>query len=239
MKKNLYLIGLILSLSFGNLVNAQSVINLNATSFSAKINQTSNAQIIDVRTPGEFTQGHIRNATNINISSNDFQQKAANLNKNKAVFVYCLSGSRSSYASNILSSLGFKEIYNLSGGMMQWRAANLAETSENSGSKQVDNGLSITQYRALLNSDKLVLVDFYAEWCAPCKKMKPYLDEISLTMKDKVTVKRIDADANKVLAKELKVDALPILFLYKGNKLVWSNKGYISKEEVIKKLKAY
>lgn len=237
MKKSLFLSCLILLLSISSTLSAQSLSNLNATTFDSKIKQTPNAQIIDVRTPGEFMQSHIKNAININISSNDFQQKIANLNKNKAVFVYCLSGSRSSYAVRVLSSMGFKEIYNLIGGMMQWRAANLSETTDNSSSKQNDNGLTLVQYRKLLNSDKLVLVDFYADWCAPCKKMKPYLDEISLEMKDKVIVKRIDADANKVLAKDLKVDALPILLLYKGNKLVWSYKGYISKEEVIKKLK--
>jgi len=237
MKKSLFLSCFLLVLSFSTTLSAQSSSNLNATSFSAKIKQIPIAQIIDVRTPGEFMQSHIENAININISSNDFQQKIANLNKNKAVFVYCLSGSRSSYAMNILKSMGFKEIYNLAGGLMQWRAANMSETTDNTSSKQPDKGLTMAQYRALLNSDKLVLVDFYAEWCAPCKKMKPYLDEISLEMKDKVIVKRIDADANKVLAKELRVDALPILLLYKGNKLVWTYKGYISKEEVLKKLK--
>lgn len=96
----------------------------------------------------------------------------------------------------------------------------------------------MAQYNALLNSNKLVLVDFYADWCAPCKKMKPYLDEISKEMKDKVVVVRIDADANKALAKALKVDALPVLLLYKGKKQIWSYKGYISKAEVVKKLKA-
>jgi thioredoxin len=209
---------------------------LNAATFDGKIKQTANAQIIDVRTTGEFMQSHIKNALNINIGSNDFQHRVADLNKNKAVFVYCLTGSRSSYAMRILSSMGFKEIYNLSGGMMQWRAAKLSETTDNSISKQTDTGMTLAQYRALLNSEKLVLVDFYAEWCAPCKKMKPYLDEISIEMKDKVIVKRIDADANKALAKELKVDALPVLFLYKGNKLVWSYKGYISKADIIRKL---
>lgn len=237
MRKSLYLVGLILTFSFSTLLGAPGKSNLDATTFSAKIKQTPNAQIIDVRTPGEFTQSHIENAQNINISSSDFQQKVAKLNKDKAVFVYCLSGSRSSYGMNMLESMGFKEIYNLSGGMMKWRAANLSETTNNSSSTQASTGYTMAQYRTLLNSDKLVLVDFYAEWCAPCKKMKPFLDEISLEMKDKVIVKRIDADANKGLAKELKVDALPVLFLYKGNKLVWTHKGYISKQEIIKQLK--
>ena len=218
-------------------VNAQVAANLDAASFSAKMKQKSGAQIVDVRTAREFAQGHIQQAINMDVSASNFQQLLGKLDKNKAVFIYCLSGSRSSYAMDVMSSMGFKEIYNLAGGMMRWRAANLPETTDNSAAKPISTGMTMAQYQTLLNSNKLVLVDFYADWCAPCKKMKPYLDEISKEMKDKVIVVRIDADANKALAKELKVDALPVLVLYKGKKAVWTYKGYISKEEVVKKLK--
>jgi thioredoxin len=238
MKKIFYLISLLAVVSISAGLQAQTATSLDAASFVAKIKQLPNAQLIDVRTPGEFAQGHIANSKNIDINSSDFQQRVAKLDKNKAVLLYCLSGSRSSFAMNVLSSMGFKEIYNLSGGMMRWRAASMPETTDNASSKPESAGMTLAQYQALLNSNKLVLVDFYADWCMPCKKMKPYLDEISKEMKDKVLVIRIDADANKTLAKELKVDALPVLLLYKAKKMLWSNKGYISKEEVLKKLKA-
>lgn len=81
-----------------------------------------------------------------------------------------------------------------------------------------------------------MLVDFYADWCAPCNKMKPYLDEISNDMAEKVVVVRIYADDNKQLCKELKVDALPVLQLYKNKALTWTNTGYITKEEVLKQI---
>jgi thioredoxin len=213
--------------------------NLDAASFSDKIKQTPTGQIVDVRTSGEFTQGHITNAQNIDVRSSDFQQNASKLDKNKAVFVYCLSGGRSASAMNILSSMGFKEIYNLSKGIMSWRAANMPETTDVSAPKPTVKEMTLLQYQALLNSDKLVLVDFYADWCVPCQKMKPSLDEISKEMKDKVVIIRIDADANKTLAKALKVDALPVLKLYKAKKLVWSYKEYISKNDLVKRLKMY
>ncbi|MCH5600292.1 thioredoxin family protein [Niabella ginsengisoli] len=88
----------------------------------------------------------------------------------------------------------------------------------------------------MTTSDSLVLIDFYAEWCGPCKKMEPYLKEIAVDMKDRVKVIRLDVDANQQLAKELNIEELPILHLYKNKELVWSNKGYIGKEEVLKKL---
>jgi thiol-disulfide isomerase/thioredoxin len=58
------------------------------------------------------------------------------------------------------------------------------------------SGLTKAKYDALLKTDKIVLVDFYADWCGPCKKMKPSIEEIAEEMKDKVVVMRIDADQN-------------------------------------------
>ena len=66
--------------------------------------------------------------------------------------------------------------------------------------------------------------------------MKPYLAEISKEMANSVSVIRINADDNKELFKELKFDALPILQLYRNKALIWSNTGYITKEEVVKHL---
>lgn len=92
--------------------------------------------------------------------------------------------------------------------------------------------MTVSEYNELLNSQKIILVDFYADWCAPCQKMKPYLEEIASEMQNKVTVIRIDVEKNKELCKELKIEALPVLMLYKNRKLDWSNVGYISKKEV-------
>jgi thioredoxin 1 len=81
-----------------------------------------------------------------------------------------------------------------------------------------------------------VLIDFYAEWCGPCRLMKPYLEEISKEMADKVVVIRINADDNQALCKELKIDALPVLQVFKNQKLTWSNIGFIDKKGVEKEL---
>ena len=96
--------------------------------------------------------------------------------------------------------------------------------------------MSKQQFDALLYSDKLVLIDFYADWCAPCKKMKPYLDEISKDMQDRVVVIRNNADKNQQFCKELRIDALPVLQLYKNKAMTWTNTGYISKDDVLKHL---
>ena len=133
-----------------------------------------------------------------------------------------------------MRSEGFEKVYELDGGIMKWRGANLPETTETTNAKPT--GMTKQQFDALLISDKLVLIDFYADWCGPCKKMKPYLEEISKEMSDKVVVIRINADDNQALCKELKIDALPVLQVYKNKTMTWSNVGMIEKVDVVKQL---
>jgi thioredoxin len=237
MKNYLIISNLIIAFLFIGCVNGQNKsvkTSLSATEFAEKIKQMPKSPVIDVRTPDEFSKGHLKSAKNININGNDFNEQISKIDKSKPVFVYCLSGARSSSAASYMRSSGFKEVYELSGGIMKWRAANLPETTEN---EVKSTGMTKKQFDNLLNSNKLVLIDFYADWCAPCKKMKPYLEEISKDMADKVLVIRINADDNQALCKELKIDALPVLSLYKNKSLIWTNKGYISKEDVVKQLK--
>jgi rhodanese-related sulfurtransferase len=137
--------------------------------FAEKIKEIPNAQILDVRTPEEFASEHIDKATNSNWLGNDFVANAEKLDKSKPVFVYCKSGGRSAKAAVKLAELGFKTIYELQGGITKWNAAGLSKPSD------TIIGMCSQEYAELLNSDKKVLINFYAEWCAPCKKMTPYL----------------------------------------------------------------
>jgi thioredoxin len=198
--------------------------------FAEKIKATSNAQILDVRTPEEFASEHIDKATNINWLGDEFVTNVENLDKSKPVFVYCKSGGRSAKAAAKLAELGFKTIYELQGGIMKWNAAGFSKPSE----KIV--GMSSQEYAELLNSDKKVLIDFYAEWCAPCKKMTPYLLQMQKNLADRVTIIRLNADENKTLISEMKIDELPTLLLYENKELKWKHSGYISEEDLKKQL---
>jgi thioredoxin len=201
-----------------------------AVNFAEKIKTTPQAAIIDVRSPEEFAGQHIDNAINIDWNGDNFDGKIGKYEKSKPIFVYCMSGGRSKKAAEKLSELGFTQIYELQGGIMKWNAAGLSVPSD----KII--GMCSQEYNELLNTDKIVLVDFYAEWCAPCKKMKPYLLKMQKEMVDKVTIVRLNADENKTLISQLKIDELPTLFIYKNNKILWKHSGFISEEELTKQL---
>ncbi|MGE4347319.1 MAG: rhodanese-like domain-containing protein [Flavobacteriaceae bacterium] len=79
--------------------------------------------VIDVRTPQEYQDGHIKDAQNINVQSTDFKAKMENFDKDKPIYIYCRSGARSAKAGKILEDMGFKEIYDLKGGILSWKGA--------------------------------------------------------------------------------------------------------------------
>ena len=209
---------------------SKNIKSVSAEIFAKKINETSKSQILDVRTPEEFESEKIDNAINANWLGDSFITDVTKLDKSKPVFVYCKSGGRSSKAAAKLAELGFKNIYELQGGILKWNAAGLSKPSN----KII--GMTSKQYAELLNTDKKVLIDFYAKWCAPCKKMAPYLDKMQKDLADKVVIIRLDADENKTLIKEMKIIELPTLLLYENKKLKWQNSGYISEEDLKKQL---
>ncbi len=97
-----------------------SVINLESKEFSKKLKEDNNAVLIDVRTPKEYTRGHIPNSILMNIYESNFADNIQALDKSKNYYLYCRSGSRSYHAGQLMKRLGFNLIYNLSYGIQDW-----------------------------------------------------------------------------------------------------------------------
>ena len=125
MKYSLLMIALIVGACSQN----QSAKDLDAQAFKELISQSPNAVIVDVRTDGEVAQGVIENAIQIDFNQPNFELNLDKLDKNKPTFVYCASGGRSGSASKILVEKGFKQVYNLSGGINAWRAEGYLTTN--------------------------------------------------------------------------------------------------------------
>jgi phage shock protein E len=91
--------------------------------FAQKITDTS-IIVLDVRTPMEFAQGHIDRALNIDFQSSDFEEQVSTLDKSAKIAVYCRSGNRSGDAVKVMEKLGFTNLYDMNGGVIDWAAAN-------------------------------------------------------------------------------------------------------------------
>lgn len=99
--------------------------NLSVADFATKISDSS-VVLMDVRTPGEFASGHIAGATNLDFESGVFDQEIQKLDKSKVYAVYCRSGNRSGQATAIMAKDGFKTIFNLDGGIINWSSSGRA-----------------------------------------------------------------------------------------------------------------
>jgi rhodanese-related sulfurtransferase len=101
-----------------------SITNLTVEEFASTIKDSS-VVVLDVRTPEEFSSGHIAGAVNMDFQSGNFEQEVLQLDKSKTYAVYCRSGNRSGQATAIMADNGFSPLFNLSGGMNDWSAAGL------------------------------------------------------------------------------------------------------------------
>lgn len=205
---------------------------LDVKTYAEKLKNTEKPQLLDVRTPEEFGVEHLENADNVNVNSPDFAAKAAQYDKSKPIFVYCKVGGRSAQAADKLVAMGFTEVYNLEGGIMRWTTAGMPKA----GQTAKTGGMTVEDYQKLVASDKKVLINFTAVWCAPCQKMKPYILKMQEEMKDQVKIVRVDADENKSLTEAMKIEGLPMIIIYENGKEVWRNLGYISEEDLKKHL---
>ena len=91
----------------------------------------------------------------------------------------------------------------------------------------------------VLRSDKPVLLDFYADWCGPCKMLSPVLSEIADEYADVIRVAKVNVDDEPELAMKFKVSSIPMLVLFKNGKIVSTSVGYRPKDEILNELKLY
>lgn len=87
-------------------------------------------------------------------------------------------------------------------------------------------------FKELINSDKPVLVDFYADWCGPCQSLAPVLVELKSEIGEEGTIVKIDVDKNQEIARLYGVRSIPALFIFKNGDIKWQGLGWKSKEEL-------
>lgn len=97
--------------------------NISAKEFAEAIENNPDAEVIDVRSPGEYEDGHIPGSRLVNIMGPEFVPTIQKLPKEKPYYLYCRSGGRSASACGFMASQGFTELYNLDGGILDWQGS--------------------------------------------------------------------------------------------------------------------
>jgi len=136
----------------------------------------------------------------------------------------------SALVSKALIENGFSHVSELQGGYLKWSSSGKKiEGGERKGAK----GMTMADLSKLTASSSVVLIDFYAKWCAPCIKMLPTVTKIKSEYEGKAKIETIDYDANKALAKELGIDEIPAFLLYKDGKLVTRKNGMMEEKDCL------
>ena len=96
----------------------------------------------------------------------------------------------------------------------------------------------MSNFTDIINSQKPILVDFFATWCGPCQTLAPILKEVKDELGETISIIKIDVDKNQPLAAHYQVRGVPTMLLFQNGKQVWRQSGVLSKQEIIKFIKS-
>ncbi|MDB5201245.1 MAG: thioredoxin [Ferruginibacter sp.] len=94
----------------------------------------------------------------------------------------------------------------------------------------------MTNFDQYINADKPVVVDFFAEWCGPCKMMPPILKDLKAKVGDKAIVLKMDIDKNPAYAQKYGIQSVPTLIIFQQGKIIWRNSGVTPANEIARQL---
>lgn len=231
---SIYLLAMIISfLLFSSSLSAaaQTVSKtIAAVEFQNQLKTSPKAVILDVRTPEEYNSGHLDQAKNLDIYDKSFQDQLSKMDKKQPVYVYCKGGGRSANAVKKMQELGFNNVYELKGGIMAWEQSGLPLKNVE---KPKTDLFSSADFDKMLKANKNVLVDFYAEWCIPCKEMEPILEKLKNQFKGKVAIERVNVDEAKSLTKSIKITGLPVVAIYRNGIEIKRVTGFQSEQDLL------
>ncbi|SEW30958.1 rhodanese-like domain-containing protein [Chitinophaga arvensicola] len=202
---------------------------VDAGEFDKDIKQ-KDAQVFDVRTTGEFNTGHLPNALQADYTKKEeFKDRVQYLDKHRTVYIYCLSGGRSTAAAKWMRENGFNDVVELEGGINAWKQA--GKPLDGEASKQPE--LSVADYNKAVKVKGYVLTDVGATWCPPCKQMEPVLVQF-FQKHSQVKKVMVDGGKDEQVMKSVNATKLPTFIVYKDGKEIARKEGVMELKELEK-----
>lgn len=200
---------------------AQTGGTISVAAFEQKL-KTPGIQILDVRTAGEYQGGHFNNSLQANwLDQKEFADRVQHIDKSNPVLVYCASGVRSAEAMNWMKQNGFSDVSNLRGGISAWRMEGKPLES-----KAAREELSMAAFAASTKTGT-ILVDIGAEWCPPCVKMEPVLQQLQKEKGNQFNLVKVDGGIDIEVMKQLRSEGLPTFIVFKNGKETWRKQGIV------------
>ena len=97
----------------------------------------------------------------------------------------------------------------------------------------------MSKFNEIINGDKPVLIDFYADWCQPCKMMPPILKEVKAKMGDKIRIIKIDVDKNQAIAQKHQIQSIPTMMVMKKGQVVFKQPGVMQAGQIVQLLQGH
>jgi rhodanese-related sulfurtransferase len=225
------LIKLILLLTISTASFAQNKTTVNVNAFEKGMHGPQ-VQLFDVRTAREFSSGHLPGALQADYTNKaEFAERVKYLDKQKPVYIYCLSGGRSAAAAKWMRENGFSDVVEMEGGINAWKKNGKALE----GVKE-EKQLGIDEFRRSVQQKGWVLVDVGAEWCPPCRKMEPVLQAF-LQQHKEVKLVKVDGGRDQQVMQDIQAGTLPTFIFYKDGKEVGRKEGVMEKTAMEQLLK--
>jgi len=183
-------------------------------------------QVFDVRTAQEFNTGHLPNALQADYTNKtEFNDRVKYLDKQKPVYIYCLSGGRSSAAAQWMRENGFAKVVEMDGGIRAWKQAGKPLQGA-----VPEKQLALSDFKTSVKSG-WVLVDVGAEWCPPCRTMIPVLEQF-LRQHPQIKLVKVDGGRDQEVMQAVKANTLPTFIAYKDGKEAGRKQGVATLAEL-------
>lgn len=210
---------------------AQGLSGLEPDIFQRSLSNSTDIQLIDLRKESDFQEAHIRNAIYMDYEARDFDENVlSRVDKDRPLYLYCYTGTKAQNAGLYLKELGFKEIYYLKGGLINWITQSKPYISEKLNTEPIA-AFTNHDLDKIIARNKNVFIFLSAPWCKYCKIMEPIVRENTGEVFG-IKLLKIDGSKELAIAERFQLTDTPTFVYFQNGKQVWRYSGEISEDKL-------